>query len=718
MSVPAAVPDLVGDLSRFGDMADRVELVVETQVARFRSGAREWLILPWSGGFYLFSEDNEGQRRGRELIQAFLGPSIALTESVTEEHLRANVPPSWAATGLLKASRLKRVAPGKVGGSEMLSRLEDLLAAVGGRTPVTLEIKPSHSDLLRDFRLALLNLDDDSARSLLDQILLTGRVSAENARYLRIEYLAAFGRWAEMHAMPHIGALLKARRPRAVSETLLRLVWWAELAGPDAVSPQQAFRERDVQGRYGALLRSVRVPSTPEGRSVAFLTAVRLNDGEWQSEILGRTATPEERAVLEALAVGVPSPETPHSPAAQEIAPAPAHPLEQAFRAGRLAEVVQTFVANPVPEHAEFALDAVLDLGEDESRSAVLRLVQGFVADGLQLSRRGRRDVEELAQSLEASCAGWLDWARRLAGTERWADGSTTLRNQHEGWEQLNSIGAQALANVCDSLLEASAGTNADQLRMSLDILCSEAGRLLEQGQANDFCQVVLALLSEQDNFSEMVRNAYLYLFAAWLGGGPTTKEYDEVLEQTLEIWNRIASPNAVDWACSALEEMLDAPSPNDAKRTSTAVVMLESVRHHANRLTLRQQVEIEGLASDFGLPVRRVEDRFEERSVWASLDGKYVGIYSLLTRAEPYLRDRLAQLCAVGEVKGNSDKVASQSLKSLAEKADYLVVDTWHAAHQATYAIDAIRPKDRQILPKYRGHSGFLRAIEEHLGG
>ena len=207
-------------------------------------------------------------------------------------------------------------------------------------------------------------------------------------------------------------------------------------------------------------------------------------------------------------------------------------------------------------------------------------------------------------------------------------------------------------------------------------------------------------------------------LLAAWLAAGPTSNEYGEVIDQTLTIWDRIASPNAVDWANRVLEAMVDSPCADESKRTSAAVVMIEGVRQHASRLTFRQRVEVEGLAADFGLPTREVDASANDLDVWAKLDGKMVGIYSLLTRAEGYLRARLSRLCSVGEVRGNSDQVATQALRSLAERADFLVVDTWHAAHQATGAIDAVRPRDRQILPRQRGHSGFLRALEDALGG
>ena len=601
----------------------------------------------------------------------------------------------------------------------MLSRLEDLVASVGGRTTSTLEFKPSHSDLLRDFRLALINFDDDSARVLREQILLTGHISAENARYLKIEYLAAFGRWAEMRAMPHVEALLKARRPKAISETLLRMVWWSELTGPEFGAPALAFRERAVLDTYGSLLRSVRVPSTPEGRGVAFLAATAEGDEEWQRKVLELAGDQDERTALEALARETPSPPPPE-PASGESSDQPSvDPIVGLFRTGKFADVVRAFVSSPDPAYAEIALEAILDSGNAEEAEVVAQLVRDFVAQGqIELSRRSRRDLDELEQNLAGTCRGWLEWAIRIGDGVQWPDAGTTLRNKHEAWEPLSNIGAQTLADVCDGLLEASGGLNADQLRTCLDILCSEAASLLAGGQSNDFCQAVLLILSEQENFSEMVRHAYLDLLAAWLSVGPTANEYNQVIDQTLAIWNRISSPNAVDWANCVLEAMIDAPSPDDAKRTYATVEMIEGVRRHTNRLTLRQQVEVEALAADCGLPIRKVEAPQDELDVWAKLDAKSVGIYSLLTRAETYLRERLSRLCSVGEVKGNSDQVSTQALRTLAESADFLIVDTWHATHQATGAINAVRAKERQILPKGRGHSGFLRALEDALGG
>lgn len=713
-----AVGELMGDLGRFGPFADRVEGLVDAQVTAFRPAANDWIVVPWSSGFHLFSDSSEGQRRGREVVIAFLGPDVVALETVPDERLRAELPSAWLTTGLTRASYLRRVAQGPAAAERLLSRLEDLVSSVVGRQGLALEIKPTSADLLRDFRLALLGRDDGSARVLLDQIVLDGRVSAENLRYLRIEYFAAFGRWAEMRAMPHIGALLQARRPRAISETLIRMVWWVELAGPDHESARTAFRDRGVLDEFGPLLRSVRLPATPEGRAVCLLAADADGDTDWEHELLDSASSPEERRRLQGLLVAL-APETdePVGVGREEPTVSEEDPVALAFREGRHVDVVASFVADPLAVHAELALQAVLDSGATTFASAVLTLVVALVERGeLTLTRHGRRDLADLQQFVDDSCPGWVEWASRLAGEARWADGGAVARNNANTWPPVAGLDAARVTELCDALLEAADGTNADQLRASIDLLCEETSRSLSSGSTNDFCQVVLVLLSAQENFSEMVRSAYLDLFATWLEVGPTAAEYGEVLNMTIEIWRRIASPNAVGWCISVLECLADSPCPDSARRTASAVTIIDSARQYVGRLSFRERVEVEGLASDLGLPALEVETPREEQDVWAALDGKLVGVYSLLPRAAAALEGRLRQLCQPREVRGNSDTVATQALRSLAERADELIVDTWHAAHQATGAIDAVRPKNRQVLPRQRGVSGLLRALEEAL--
>lgn len=712
MTIETAVPQLVGDISRFGTRADRIEGLIESQTSRYRPNSSDWLVLPWTDGFYLFSEDTEGQRRGRESLVAFLGPSVVWVETVPAVRMQQDLPDASKDAGLRCASYLHRVMPGQDGADEMLARLEDMVATIGGRVWRRLELKPTHTDLLRDFRLALLGRDDDSASRLFDDLRLNGHVSAENLRYLRIEYLAAFGRWTDMRALPHIDALLKSRRPHAISEILLQMVFWTELAGTSHQSMLAAFDDRGVLQTFGPLLRGIRVPSTREGRSVGFLTALADGDVERQQAIVDQADDANEQARLQEL---VSEPSGPRATDVPEERPSE-DAIAAAFHAGRFDDVVTRFVAVPSAEYADIAIQAVLESGLTNDASRVLELVREFDASGvLNLGRRERRDLEELDQLVGNACDGWAAWSKRLAGEARWADGSAVARDRGGAWTSIGELGADEVVAVSDALIEAVGGTNDDQLRASLDILCNEAAAQLSRGSANDFCEAVLLLLGEQDTFSEMVRSAYLNLFAAWLDAGPSIGQYRKVLEQTIDIWKSIVSPNAVNWAIGVLEAAADSSSPDNAARTALAVGLIDRIRQLYGRLSLRARVEVESLAEDLGLPIQQIDVPDGERDAWSELDGKLLGLYSLLPRAAVTLGTRLARLSSV-EVKGNDDKVATQGLRALAERADYFIVDTWHAAHQATAAIDAVRPRDRQILPRQRGVTGFLNALEACL--
>jgi hypothetical protein len=134
-------------------------------------------------------------------------------------------------------------------------------------------------------------------------------------------------------------------------------------------------------------------------------------------------------------------------------------------------------------------------------------------------------------------------------------------------------------------------------------------------------------------------------------------------------------------------------------------------------RLSVRQLSELTALGEECGVPTHLTESTpDQEESVWRRLDGKTIGIYSLLPGVAQSLHKRLLALCTPRSVEGNSDTVASPALRSLATRVDHLIVDTWHAAHAATNAIDAVRTRDRQLFPVGRGVSAFLQALEHSL--
>lgn len=711
MTLAEAVTTFVGDYDRFGPRTDRVEGLVEAQVGAFIPGRSNWLVLPWDPaggvpGFYLFSEDREGQRRGREVLNGFLGPTAAHIVTISDHQLAAALTAAWRATGLVRASLIQRVST--FAPDDMLARLEDAVATMAGRPPLEWSHEPSHVDLLRDFRLAAQANEPLEAQRLLEQLTLTGELSAENLRFLNIELLACFGRWQEMAALPWIYPLMIARRPRAVTESLLQMIWWTEVVPAlDSGSVRSVLAALGLVTKYGGLLRVIRVPATSPGRKLAFFTAISDADTDRQQAILGAVDDDEHAALmglLEAVAEIPPTPEP--------------EPIRAAFDLGKFNRVIGLFLADPAVEYADMAVEAVLELAGHERAADVLQIVQAWVRGGaLVPGRRLQRDLAEFENLVAGACVSWIEWARRLSGAERWGDAAAVLRNHRTDWVGLGDLPAAEATLVADSVFEALGSVNEDQLRASLDVLCEVAADVVQYPGCAEFCEVVLQLLSDQENVSAQVRQSYVVLLRALLMAGPSLDAYLQLLAHTADLWERIKSRTTVDWALEVLEAAIEQSSPNRDRLNAFGASVVLTVRSYP--LSVRQLVDVEALAPEFGVQARPIDlaQSGDDRPVWAHLDGKVVGLYSLLGHAIPRFTARVQMLCAPDDVRGNADTTATAALTRLAERADYLVVDTWHAAHQATGAIDAVRPREQQILPRQRGVSGFMRALEESLG-
>ena len=720
MNLATAVQALVGDLAAFGDMGDRIEGLVAKQVQAFVPHRSNWLVLPWQppagpAGFYLFSEDREGQRRGREVVNGFLGPNVACLVSSPENQTVALLPELWVETGLTKASLIQRTE--QEGRTDMLTRLEDLVATIAGRPATIDEVHPTHVDLLRDVRLAMLSRDAPGAQLLFDQLVLTGQLSAENIRFLTIELHASFGRWREMSDLPYISVLMQARRPRLVTESMLQMIWWTQIVSHlGRASVSSVFTSQDVLGRYGSILRSTDVPSSPQGRLLAYLTAIEDEDAARQEAIRKAASDPDEEAQLAALTA--PAAARPASLSQESKLEPGVAPIRAAFDSGRLKQVVELFLAEPVPADADLAVQAVLDMDGSVHAAEVLATVQQWVADGrLDPGRRLAGDIAALVDLASGVTSGWVEWAERIGSDEAWSEAVSTLRDQHAGWVPLGALPARDVLLVAEGILGAIGSTNEQQLRAGLDVLCRVAAEVVDHPSCAPFTDMVLEFLAIQENMSAQVRVAYASLFEAILEAGPSAETYDAVLTHTAKLWERIRARQHVDWALEILDATAGASAPAQDRRNVFGVDVISYLRS-LERLDLRQRVVMESLATDFGMVALDPRDGVigDDAPVWAKLDGSVVGLYSLLSHAVPRFSERLRVLCTPKEIAGNSDTTATGALTNLARRADHMVVDTWHAAHQATAAIDSARPRSRQILPQQRGVTGFLRAIQNSL--
>lgn len=706
-SLAEALRPCLGKPAHFGPLWQRVEILFDQQIKAWDGNPNGWLIIPvqrMPRGFYLLSGSREGQRRGQEVLAAFVGPAMATTEPETLVPQADSVDRILEHAGLYHLLLMRRNT--RSGMDEFLARIEDAVSTVLSNDATPRRVQSSHVELLRDFRLALLARDGRLARARLDDIQLTGRLSAENIRFLTVEMFGGLRRWAELRDLPFVTELLRARRPRAVNEILLEMVWHTELAGLVSAgkSAAEVFAETDLGARYGALTGSIDVPSSAAGRAVVAIVARALGDYARASRVVDAADDATEADLLDRLtAVGGTAP---------TIVTGGVRGL---FDQGQFTAAIEAFLAAPTPETAELAIQSVLDSEERGYAAPVLRLVNEFIAEGaLGVDRRLRRDLGDLTDLVDQSCSGWPQWCARISRPERWPNAERVLRDHSPKWMDLTQLSAEELTAAADGLLAAWGGANQDQIVATLDILCRAVAESGTSGRTTEFRTAVLLVLAEQQNLSEPVRNAYLLLLERILDAGQSADSYRDIVLGAEKLWQLIAAPVAVDWGLTLVDLLLEAPCPEPGVRSSLASGVVNWCWAHRQRLNLRQVCELAEIARECGLGLTiDLPEPTEKDSIWRALDGKMIAVYSLLDGAADALERRLSSLCAPSSVEGNADKVGTTALRTLASRADYLIVDTRHAAHAATKAIDEVRPREKQTFPAGRGISAFLRALE-----
>jgi hypothetical protein len=139
----------------------------------------------------------------------------------------------------------------------------------------------------------------------------------------------------------------------------------------------------------------------------------------------------------------------------------------------------------------------------------------------------------------------------------------------------------------------------------------------------------------------------------------------------------------------------------------------------HRQQLAHRQTVMANTLVdqAELGLSLEIPPSAPGYGNIWGRLANARVGLYSLRPSAGTRLQERLSQL-AGGRVvvEQNDDHVATSRLQSLAAHVDFMIVDTWHATHSATIAIDAVLPRALQVLPRGGGVMSYLAALQDRL--
>lgn len=307
--------------------------------------------------------------------------------------------------------------------------------------------------------------------------------------------------------------------------------------------------------------------------------------------------------------------------------------------------------------------------------------------------------------------AGWLDWLRGS-----WTDRPDLLVDWSQRWDASLAAAEAMTSEFAVELLDGLNDDRRGRIRNGLPVFVDA---LLASDLSPSSIPLAVTLLDIllSSEPGRIERQASLALLDEILAVGCTAQEYSELLA-ALEGQLSLIGPRDASWLIQVLDLLLLHSCPDSARRDAT----LSSARAtaHASRDRL-DPLDLELLSRLFpGLG-------FETTSIAGKVEGTFsrhprsVGIYSLLESSTRQAADWIRTRWPDVDVRTSSEHVNSDALTALAKGVEVLLVQTSHAKHAATQALEAAIPdRSRLVLVNGRGATSLVRALmewSEHSG-
>lgn len=609
-----------------------------------------------------------------------------------------------------------------------LERLRQLWDARPRGTGVAIR---SVGRVLREFELALSVRDLSEARARLDELASSGMLDARNVLFQEIRLLATGERWADIMSLEALPDLAQIRCPIIVADAVLQAIYATQFAalerdaGPAAALAH--FREYAL-GRWSSFFRVKSTIRSASALKLFMMLAVSATPPRFElrdSVLAEPSLTGPDRAYCEALA-GLAPPEV----TTQES------PLELARARFDLGDYEGAFpaalAAQPSLEQLRLLLNCAVEISRLDCAATVLKVVEDAPApirDSLLASGRSRVLWEHLVESTrpansnEPPPSNFGEWLDRLMRPEPWPTALQVAEQGAREWDVAAFLRDGVAVEHFRSQLTNRGGRSPaaqvvlrDAMPYLIDFLLHDDGLLR---RARGVLEDVLLILTDEDDVGAADLGAIKEVVSALIDVGPSASEYRELVAFLVSVWERFGAPRRLEWALDAFEILTLLPAPATEARDGFATRVIASFAKWRNQVDvtqwrlLRMLCTAVSLGESFAaLAPADIEDA-PQAELAEALDGRTVGIYSLMERPAQHARDVLLSTCPGVEVVVNSDHVATTQLRELSKRADVFVM-VWRAAkHAATACIEASRPKHAPLLrPDGRSATSILRSI------
>jgi hypothetical protein len=593
--------------------------------------------------------------------------------------------------------------------------------------------------ILRDFEYALLSNQESVASDCIEELRLSGHLSATNLLFLDIRRLGVSRHWEAILARPELEALLAMVRPRRVTEALVRAVYSTYLKefeeGDRAAEAVGRFRAK-VSNRFRDLYRT-RANLTGFEVDASFLMAAATSFPARPdvAEAILENYVPDsvEFNYLRRLAEQIPSASPVKGTAplddarnalaeadvdrAYELAMALPHSFNRTALLLRCARDMGTLAA------AQTALESIDDLSSQDRTQLETRIFLVRIRDSLE-DLRAPNVVAAQPAIDQRIPANWGEWLKRLSGQEPWRAALSVAETGAREWSIEEFLREpDSVDQTADLLLSDRPEWGQIALRDALPyfvefFVSAGPNPRLKLVYENLFLTVALDTHISLPQVAALVRIA-----EARLQLGVSAVEYVEILRQLASAILAVESPSATDVTLDALEVVVNAAAPDPNERQRFALQVAVVFQRWRARIDAAQFAILRSIAHELGVSAAIAGPEPTARSVsggseWASLSGRRIAMYSLQESALRRAAQVVTELCPGVRVDGFHDHVGgSPALRKAASTADIFIVATAAAKHAATTFIESRRPKGSITLySRGQGSSSLLQALRQHL--
>jgi hypothetical protein len=558
--------------------------------------------------------------------------------------------------------------------------------------------------VLRQFYEGILAADRPLAESALDEIKSRALLNATNVRFLRVELLSSLGKPQDLRDDPLLRDISLLARPPAVTERLA--------TAADALLVEPVLRDNPSARNW------IQVAKALEETWPLLVTHREqvTTEGTARCLVLRELLAPEPRLpLLDEMAKGFPHDPVVLAVTSTIVAPAPLGRSDIALKLYHEGDYWAALQAaeseDPGRSAASVALAAAVNIGDSASAVRVLTLLDALpLEDREQLlaSSVERAFYEQLiARTSETRVpVSWLDWLRG-----EWADRPDLLAEWAGHWHRTPEALDQDAGVLAIELLDALNDGRRGRVRNGLPVLIEwlvEGG--LPPSGIGLATTIFDILLSSEPGRTE--RQVSLTLLEEILLVGCTSREYVDLIDTVSRQLSLLGARDAA-WLAQCLDVFLLFSSPDLPRRSALLSDAAGTATAWIDRLEPSDSAVLHYVFADAGLTFATTLTSDTAQAKLAAQNLRSIGIYSLLEGAARVASSRIRELFPNVEVRMSSGHVNSDSLAALVHSADVMLVQTSHAKHAATRAINAATADPTKlVLVHGRGATALVRAL------